>query len=66
MVGSHEKVIFVNATPHTAQSMPTLMFNLEDVGAIGAQSSVEVITQVCPAETLSVRVLGIVYCKILF
>ncbi|XP_036959731.1 cation-transporting ATPase 13A2 isoform X2 [Acanthopagrus latus] len=45
MVGSDEKVIFVNATPHTAQSMPTLRFNLEDGGATASQSAVEVITQ---------------------
>lgn len=51
MVGSHEKVIFVNATPHTAQSIPTLKFNLEDVEATGARNSVEVISQVGPAET---------------
>uniref|UniRef100_A0A8C4NML1 ATPase cation transporting 13A2 n=1 Tax=Dicentrarchus labrax TaxID=13489 RepID=A0A8C4NML1_DICLA len=48
MVGSDEKVIFVNATPHTAQSMPTLRFTLEDGGTTTAQSSVEVITQVGP------------------
>uniref|UniRef100_A0A4W6BTW5 ATPase cation transporting 13A2 n=1 Tax=Lates calcarifer TaxID=8187 RepID=A0A4W6BTW5_LATCA len=30
MVGSDEKVIFVTATPHTARSMPTLRFSLED------------------------------------
>ena len=51
MVGSDEKVIFVNATPHTAQSMPTLRFNLEDGGATASQSAVEVITQVGPAHT---------------
>ncbi|XP_044066518.1 cation-transporting ATPase 13A2 isoform X6 [Siniperca chuatsi] len=45
MMGSDEKVIFVNATPHTAQSMPTLKFSLEDGGATAAQSSVEVITR---------------------
>lgn len=44
MVGSDEKVIFVNATPHTTQSMPTLKFSFEDT-----QGSVEVITQVGPA-----------------
>ncbi|KAM9343527.1 polyamine-transporting ATPase 13A2 isoform 2-T2 [Pholidichthys leucotaenia] len=43
MVGSDEKVIFVTATPHTAQSVATLRFSLED-GAT-AQSSIEVITQ---------------------
>ncbi|KAM9351292.1 polyamine-transporting ATPase 13A2 isoform 2-T2 [Symphorus nematophorus] len=42
MVGSDEKVIFVNATPHTTESMPALTFSLEDGGA---QSSVEVITR---------------------
>ncbi|TKS77164.1 Cation-transporting ATPase 13A2 [Collichthys lucidus] len=45
MVGSDEKVIFVNATPHTAQSTPTLTFNLEEGGNIDTHSSVEVITQ---------------------
>ncbi|XP_070766289.1 polyamine-transporting ATPase 13A2 [Enoplosus armatus] len=44
MMGSDEKVIFVNATPHTAQSTPTLRFSLEDGGTTAAQSSVEVIT----------------------
>lgn len=47
MVGSDEKVIFVSATPHTPRAMPTLRFSLEDT-----QSSVEVITQVGPAQTL--------------
>lgn len=51
MVESHEKVIYVNATPPTDQSMPTLKFNLEDVEANGAPSSVEVITQVGPPDT---------------
>uniref|UniRef100_A0A7N6A1A9 Cation-transporting P-type ATPase N-terminal domain-containing protein n=1 Tax=Anabas testudineus TaxID=64144 RepID=A0A7N6A1A9_ANATE len=46
MVGSDEKVIFVNATPPTARSMPTLRFSLEDT-----QSSVEVITEVGSAQT---------------
>lgn len=49
MVGSDEKVIFVNATPQTAHSMPTLKFNLGDGGP--TQNSVEVITQVSPAQT---------------
>lgn len=44
MVGSDEKVIFVNATPQTAQSAPTLKFDLED-----DHGSIEVITQVGPA-----------------
>uniref|UniRef100_A0AAQ5XVU1 Cation-transporting P-type ATPase N-terminal domain-containing protein n=1 Tax=Amphiprion ocellaris TaxID=80972 RepID=A0AAQ5XVU1_AMPOC len=35
MVGSDEKVIFVTATPHTAQSMPSLRFSLEDGGTTG-------------------------------
>ncbi|KAM7410928.1 hypothetical protein PAMA_021072 [Pampus argenteus] len=43
MVGTDEKVIFVNATPHTAQSMPTLRFNLGDEGA--PQSSIEILYQ---------------------
>uniref|UniRef100_A0A669FA00 ATPase cation transporting 13A2 n=1 Tax=Oreochromis niloticus TaxID=8128 RepID=A0A669FA00_ORENI len=41
MVGSDEKVIFVTATPHTAQSMPTLRFSLEEEAALSGQSSVE-------------------------
>lgn len=45
MVGSDEKVIFITATPHTAQSMPTLRFSLEEDTALSGQSSVEVITQ---------------------
>lgn len=46
MVGCHERVIFVNATPRTASSVPTLTFNLEDEGHGGFQSSANVITQV--------------------
>nr|XP_033484312.1 cation-transporting ATPase 13A2 isoform X1 [Epinephelus lanceolatus] len=45
MVGIDEKVIFVTATPHTAHSMPTLKFTMEERGASAAQSSAEVITQ---------------------
>ncbi|XP_023120279.1 cation-transporting ATPase 13A2 isoform X3 [Amphiprion ocellaris] len=45
MVGSDEKVIFVTATPHTAQSMPSLRFSLEDGGTTATQSSIEVITR---------------------
>ncbi|KAM6930111.1 polyamine-transporting ATPase 13A2 [Lycodopsis pacificus] len=40
MLGVDEKVIFVNATPHTAQSMPTLNFSLEEGGAPDAQTSI--------------------------
>ncbi|KAK9515665.1 hypothetical protein VZT92_026292 [Zoarces viviparus] len=40
MVGVDEKVIFVNATPHTAQAMPTLNFSLEEGGAPDAQTSI--------------------------
>uniref|UniRef100_A0A665X0X8 P-type ATPase A domain-containing protein n=1 Tax=Echeneis naucrates TaxID=173247 RepID=A0A665X0X8_ECHNA len=40
MVGSNEKVIFVNATPYTAQSTPMLKFSLEDEATAG-QSSTE-------------------------
>ncbi|XP_068589338.1 polyamine-transporting ATPase 13A2 isoform X2 [Cebidichthys violaceus] len=40
MVGVDEKVIFVNATPHTAQSIPTLKFSLEEGGAPDAQTSI--------------------------
>lgn len=46
MVGCHERVIFVNAAPHSASSVPTLTFNLEDEGHGSFQSSAEVITQV--------------------
>lgn len=46
MVACHERVIFVNATAHTASSVPTLTFNLEDGGHGNIQSSVDVITQV--------------------
>ncbi|XP_071772764.1 polyamine-transporting ATPase 13A2 isoform X1 [Centroberyx gerrardi] len=45
MVGSDEKVIFVHATPHTAQSTPTLRFHLGDGGAATSQGSAEVVTQ---------------------
>ncbi|XP_026187758.1 polyamine-transporting ATPase 13A2 [Mastacembelus armatus] len=40
MILSKEKVIFVNATPHTDESRPTLMFSLEDEEASGTQSSI--------------------------
>ncbi|XP_028309630.1 polyamine-transporting ATPase 13A2 [Gouania willdenowi] len=40
MLGAEEKVIFVIATPHTAESRPTLRFSLEDGGG-----SAEVITE---------------------
>ncbi|XP_074500677.1 polyamine-transporting ATPase 13A2 isoform X1 [Sebastes fasciatus] len=40
MVGLDEKVIIVNATPQTAQSMPTLKFTLEDGGLPTAQCAV--------------------------
>uniref|UniRef100_A0A7N8XU92 ATPase cation transporting 13A2 n=1 Tax=Mastacembelus armatus TaxID=205130 RepID=A0A7N8XU92_9TELE len=49
MILSKEKVIFVNATPHTDESRPTLMFSLEDEEASGTQSSI--ITQVGRAQT---------------
>ncbi|XP_067382763.1 cation-transporting ATPase 13A2 isoform X1 [Channa argus] len=45
MVGSDEKIIFVNATSHTAQSTPTLRFSLEDGEASNSQGSVEIITR---------------------
>lgn len=45
MVSSNEKVIFVIATPRTANSLPTLRFSLEDGGGTAAHSSIEVITQ---------------------
>lgn len=46
MVGCQERVIFVNATPHTASSVPTLTFNLEEEGNESFYSSADVITQV--------------------
>lgn len=46
MVGCHERVIFVNAAPHTASSVPSLTFNLEVEGDASFQSSADVITQV--------------------
>lgn len=46
MVGCHERVVFVNATPHTASSGPTLTFNLEDEGHDSFQSSADILTQV--------------------
>lgn len=49
MVGSDDKVIFVIASPHTAQTSPTLRFTLEDEAA--AQRSTEVTTQVGSSET---------------
>ncbi|XP_008292149.1 polyamine-transporting ATPase 13A2 [Stegastes partitus] len=45
MLGSDEKVIFVIATGHTAQSVPSLRFSLEDGGTAATQSSIEVLTQ---------------------
>ncbi|CAJ1055363.1 cation-transporting ATPase 13A2 isoform X1 [Xyrichtys novacula] len=45
MVGSDEKVIFVNAIPHTNQSMPMLKFTVENGGPTMNHNSVEVITQ---------------------
>ncbi|XP_047459083.1 cation-transporting ATPase 13A2 isoform X2 [Mugil cephalus] len=45
MVESDEKVIFVTATPHTAHSLPTLRFTVEDGQPIATQNSTEVITQ---------------------
>lgn len=46
MVSCHERVIFVNATPHTASSVPTLTFNLDERGHGNFQSSAAIITQV--------------------
>ncbi|XP_060931280.1 cation-transporting ATPase 13A2 isoform X2 [Limanda limanda] len=44
MVGSDERVIFVNATPLTAQSMPTLKFTLEEDVTTVSEISVEINT----------------------
>ncbi|XP_029975552.1 polyamine-transporting ATPase 13A2 isoform X2 [Salarias fasciatus] len=44
MVAPEEKVIYVIANPHTARSMPTLKFSLQDGGSAAAHSS-EVVTQ---------------------
>uniref|UniRef100_A0A8C2XRT5 ATPase cation transporting 13A2 n=1 Tax=Cyclopterus lumpus TaxID=8103 RepID=A0A8C2XRT5_CYCLU len=40
MVESHEKVIFVNVTPQTAQSGPRLKFSLDEGGAPADQTSI--------------------------
>ncbi|MEQ2244296.1 hypothetical protein ILYODFUR_015611, partial [Ilyodon furcidens] len=45
MVGSDEKVIYVDATPHTAETLPTLRFSLEDEGTSPAQSTRDIINQ---------------------
>ncbi|XP_047235838.1 polyamine-transporting ATPase 13A2-like isoform X1 [Girardinichthys multiradiatus] len=45
MVGSDEKVIFVIATPHTVESMPSLRFSVEDGGPTAAQSPRDLINQ---------------------
>ncbi|XP_062316016.1 cation-transporting ATPase 13A2 isoform X1 [Osmerus eperlanus] len=45
MVGSDERVIFVHATPHTAESRPTLRFHLGEGGATSSQNSAEVLSQ---------------------
>lgn len=50
MIGCDEKVVFVNAAPPTDQSMATMVFSLDEGGTTAAQSSVEVITQVGPAQ----------------
>uniref|UniRef100_A0A672ICM7 P-type ATPase A domain-containing protein n=1 Tax=Salarias fasciatus TaxID=181472 RepID=A0A672ICM7_SALFA len=39
MVAPEEKVIYVIANPHTARSMPTLKFSLQDGGSAAAHSS---------------------------
>ncbi|XP_028458798.1 cation-transporting ATPase 13A2 [Perca flavescens] len=52
MVGFDDKVIFVNATPPTAQSIPTLRFSLEDQGDVITQPSLcqwKTLTQRCIA-----------------
>ncbi|XP_012717411.2 cation-transporting ATPase 13A2 isoform X1 [Fundulus heteroclitus] len=45
MVRSDEKVIFVIATPHTAEAMPSLRFSEEDVGASAGRSPRDVMNQ---------------------
>ncbi|KAK5622921.1 hypothetical protein CRENBAI_022259 [Crenichthys baileyi] len=52
MVGSDEKVIYVDATPHTAETLPTLRFSLEDEGASPAQSTRDIINQLLLANHL--------------
>uniref|UniRef100_A0A8C2XTE1 ATPase cation transporting 13A2 n=1 Tax=Cyclopterus lumpus TaxID=8103 RepID=A0A8C2XTE1_CYCLU len=47
MVESHEKVIFVNVTPQTAQSGPRLKFSLDEGGAPADQTSI--VTRVSPS-----------------
>lgn len=39
MVRSDEKVIFVIATPHSAESVPSLRFSIEDGGTAAAAQS---------------------------
>ncbi|XP_076022401.1 polyamine-transporting ATPase 13A2 isoform X2 [Genypterus blacodes] len=41
MVGSGDRVIFVHATPHIAESMPTLRFQLGDGESAASQDSVD-------------------------
>lgn len=53
MVGVDEKVIFVNATPPTAQSMPTLEFSLEGDRATAGQTAI--VPQVRPASSFFTR-----------
>uniref|UniRef100_A0A8C2XQ63 ATPase cation transporting 13A2 n=1 Tax=Cyclopterus lumpus TaxID=8103 RepID=A0A8C2XQ63_CYCLU len=52
MVESHEKVIFVNVTPQTAQSGPRLKFSLDEGGAPADQTSI--VTRVSPASSFEV------------
>uniref|UniRef100_A0A8C7NPA4 ATPase cation transporting 13A2 n=1 Tax=Oncorhynchus mykiss TaxID=8022 RepID=A0A8C7NPA4_ONCMY len=49
MLGSNERVIFVHATPQTAQSLPSLRFHLGEGGTedTATQSSIDMYTQVC-------------------
>ncbi|KAL1021114.1 hypothetical protein UPYG_G00009000 [Umbra pygmaea] len=47
MMGSDERVIFVHATPHTGQSLPSLRFHLGEggMGATATHGSVDICTQ---------------------
>lgn len=55
MVLSHEKVIFVHASPPTASSMASLQFHQGDGAAatINTHETIDIPTQVCSFDLLS-------------
>ncbi len=55
MVLSHEKVIFVHASPPTASSMASLQFHQGDgeVATINTQETIDIPAQVCLFDILS-------------